>query len=631
MKYVLALLLVGLPTAAVAQTEPVPDDRNVELQLFEPAVGTHAYLTVSGAEVMSKGQFQLGLGVNYMTHPLSVYTVDAMDGLESRSQVVDSIFSGNLIFAYGLANNLQAGINLPVILSMTGDGLDSSTGMPEAGGLSVNGLGDARIELAWRAYDNESLVVAVIPAMTVPTSLNLGGDTDAFLGDDLPTFRPRGAVELTGDRFSAAANLGVILRKTRYLYSSEIGQQITYGVAAALHVTRRFDILAEVFGRKGFANDLDESPLEGDLAVKIGATPALSILLGGGTGIIQGFGAPEARVFASVSWAPDFRDNDGDGLSNMADRCPNQAEDKDKYKDDDGCPEVDNDDDGVADAQDRCPLEREDLDGFADEDGCPDGDNDADGIADEKDGCPEEAEDKLPPRADDGCPQSRGDSDGDNVSDDKDKCPTDFEDLDGFQDDDGCPDPDNDGDAALDRDDKCPEAAEDKDGFQDDDGCPDRDDDGDGVADAADRCPKERETINGVKDDDGCPDRGGKVLASLQGNRVVLAAAVAFDGTRVRSKSQDALDQAASHMKTRADVGKWKVAVVAPKADEAQGRAEAVKAHLVKRGVPADAIEATGGTEGAAGVAIVATQGLDGNPIGNAPAEEPAIEIEPPQ
>jgi len=74
MKYVLALLLVGLPTAAVAQTEPVPDDRNVELQLFEPAVGTHAYLTVSGAEVMSKGQFQLGLGVNYMTHPLSVYT-----------------------------------------------------------------------------------------------------------------------------------------------------------------------------------------------------------------------------------------------------------------------------------------------------------------------------------------------------------------------------------------------------------------------------------------------------------------------------------------------------------------------------------------------------------------------------
>jgi hypothetical protein len=134
------------------------------------------------------------------------------------------------------------------------------------------------------------------------------------------------------------------------------------------------------------------------------------------------------------------------------------------------------------------------------------------------------------------------------------------------------------------------------------------------VADAADRCPKERETINGVKDDDGCPDRGGKVLASLQGNRVVLAAAVAFDGTRVRSKSQDALDQAASHMKTRADVGKWKVAVVAPKADEAQGRADSIKAYLVKRGVPADAIEATGGTEGAAGVAIVATQGLDGKP-----------------
>src|SRR6185503_12731378 len=94
-------LLLAAASVSRAQSSPPPDDRNVEIQLFEPALGTHAFLTVSGAEVMSKGQFQLGLGLNYMTHPLSVFTVDSMDNLNSRSEVVSTIVGGNLTFAYG--------------------------------------------------------------------------------------------------------------------------------------------------------------------------------------------------------------------------------------------------------------------------------------------------------------------------------------------------------------------------------------------------------------------------------------------------------------------------------------------------------------------------------------------------
>jgi OOP family OmpA-OmpF porin len=121
-----------------------------------------------------------------------------------------------------------------------------------------------------------------------------------------------------------------------------------------------------------------------------------------------------------------------------ADKCPNEAEDKDGFQDEDGCPDPDNDGDGVADAQDKCPNEAEDKDGFQDEDGCPDPDNDNDGIADAQDKCPTEAEDK-----------------------------------DGFQDEDGCPDPDNDGDGVPDAQDKCPTEPETKNGYQDEDGCPD--------------------------------------------------------------------------------------------------------------------------------------------------------------
>ena len=114
-------------------------------------------------------------------------------------------------------------------------------------------------------------------------------------------------------------------------------------------------------------------------------------------------------------------DSDKDGIDDEYDGCPDEAEDFDGFRDEDGCPEPDNDLDGVLDAVDSCPLDAEDIDGYRDEDGCPDPDNDRDGVLDADDGCPDEAED-----------------------------------IDGFQDEDGCPDPDNDGDGVLDADDKCP-------------------------------------------------------------------------------------------------------------------------------------------------------------------------------
>jgi outer membrane protein OmpA-like peptidoglycan-associated protein/outer membrane protein W len=131
-------------------------------------------------------------------------------------------------------------------------------------------------------------------------------------------------------------------------------------------------------------------------------------------------------------------DPDKDGIHGDADKCPQEAEDKDSFQDDDGCPDLDNDGDGIADAQDKCAMEPEDKDSFQDDDGCPDLDNDGDGIPDAADKCPNEAEDK-----------------------------------DSFQDDDGCPDLDNDQDGVPDAQDKCPDQPETKNGFEDENGCPD--------------------------------------------------------------------------------------------------------------------------------------------------------------
>ncbi len=116
--------------------------------------------------------------------------------------------------------------------------------------------------------------------------------------------------------------------------------------------------------------------------------------------------SPDLSMFFEVTWNGFIlkQDNDGDGIMNKDDKCPDQAEDKDGFQDDDGCPDPDNDKDGINDKEDKCPMDPEDKDGFQDADGCPDPDNDKDGIPDLKDKCPGAPETMNGFEDEDGCP-----------------------------------------------------------------------------------------------------------------------------------------------------------------------------------------------------------------------------------
>jgi len=85
-------------------------------------------------------------------------------------------------------------------------------------------------------------------------------------------------------------------------------------------------------------------------------------------------GSAPAGNHASGDYDPPplSQDSDGDGIPDHADRCPDQAEDKDGFEDGDGCPDPDNDHDRILDAADRCPNAPETYNGVEDEDGCPD-------------------------------------------------------------------------------------------------------------------------------------------------------------------------------------------------------------------------------------------------------------------
>jgi outer membrane protein OmpA-like peptidoglycan-associated protein len=343
-------------------------------------------------------------------------------------------------------------------------------------------------------------------------------------------------------------------------------------------------------------------------------------------------------------------DADADGVADVADRCPFEAETRNGLRDDDGCPEVelvpqalvatattqaapaalpaasatvDTDADGLTDDADRCPLDAEDRDGFEDEDGCPEPDDDGDGVVDAKDRCASAAETFNGFEDADGCPDVAPDADADGFSFADDRCP-----LEPGAAPDGCPrtvapplavaalteapatptptpgpaaPTDLDADGLVDGEDACPRSAEDRDGFEDDDGCPETDNDSDGVPDATDRCPFVAETINGVKDDDGCPDVGVSVV-SIVGDHVVLAGVVRFrsGSATLEPSALPLLKQVASTLKAARSLSVEiqghtdDVGSALKNVKLSQKRAEAIRAVLVKAGVAATRLVAKG-------------------------------------
>jgi OmpA-OmpF porin, OOP family len=436
-----------------------------------------------------------------------------------------------------------------------------------------------------------------------------------------------------------AANLGGIFRIEPQKFfgdTFELGQQFFYGVGFSIRPVPRLGlrIMAELYGRTDFTTHIDRNPLEGGLGIGYRLPRGVHLYAGATAGIVAGIGTPDVRAYLGLRWSPSFKDSDGDGVPDDRDQCPDQKEDRDGYKDNDGCPDPDNDGDGIPDEKDKCPNQAEDFDGFEDEDGCPDLDNDGDGIPDKQDNCPN----NKGPKETKGCPADMLDDDGDGIPNAKDKCPNEPEDKDGFQDEDGCPDPDNDGDGIPDVHDKCPNDAEDKDGFEDADGCPDPDNDEDGVCDdnptiqgslekyksrciGADKCPKQPETINGYKDEDGCPDSGASnITLSSQGGQgylgrfLVTGVKTWFDAKaeNLTPAATKALNQLAMFLRLKQYQPLRKIVVMgftepSLSADQAkalgQRFADAVRGYLVLQGLRTDRI----GAVGAGGVNPVCT------------------------
>jgi large repetitive protein len=403
-----------------ASAAPPPMDG----QHFQPHADRTGWFVTQSAKSLGLWQPAFGLWMNYAHDPIVFYSGD-----EER-RILGDLMTMDLQAALGFGV-ADIAIDMPLHLYMAGDGMDGWTDS-----YSGTAAGDLRVIPKVTFLDPEKRGFGL--GLVLPVSFPSGNE-EMFAGRSTVTFTP--TLALTGHIgiVRVGGNLGYRITKAEEFADLTAGNAFTFRGAVGVAPHPVIDIGAEVYGEA--RGDVRNNPVEWLAGVTVRPAEGLGISIAGGTGIGNGFTAPDGRVVFGIGYAPPLsKDTDKDGIKDKNDACPEQPEDKDGFEDKDGCPDIDNDQDGILDEHDQCPDEPETKNGFEDKDGCPE---------------------DIP------------DTDGDGLTDDVDQCPKQPEDVDQFEDADGCPDPDNDGDKILDVNDACPNEPEVLNGVDDEDGCPD--------------------------------------------------------------------------------------------------------------------------------------------------------------
>ncbi len=525
---------------------------------FEPLPGATKELgSVATSETLSHLTPSVSLTVHFADDVLQI-----VEGDNVTARLIDERLVLEPAVAIGLFDFFQLGVTIPAIVYQTGDAFDgvaSST-------LKSAALGDLRIvpkAQILRPDVAAGFGIGLLVPIGVPT-----GDQDSFASDGGVRAEPRLVFDYRHDSgFLVAVNVGFLVRPERSAGTFVSGNAVKWGAGLTVPLADPVALFGTVFGSASVAQGIDAEtlaqtasnatahPAEWNAGFRFFMPAGVMAQVAAGTGLTNGVGAPDFRVFGTLAWSPSDDDRDGDGIRDSKDECP--------------------DDPG--------PVENN---------GCPYKDTDGDGLLDPDDACPE-----IPgPIENKGCPYA--DTDGDGVVDAQDKCPE----VPGPVENDGCPYEDTDGDGILDNVDKCPTDPEDKDGFQDEDGCPDVDNDKDGILDNVDKCPNDPETINGVDDDDGCPDEGQSKVR-LTDKKIEILDKVYFDTNKatIRPESFNLLQQVGATLRANRQLIQIQIEGHTDNVGSdtynqtlSQERAASVRQFLIDYGIEANRLRAIG-------------------------------------
>lgn len=184
--------------------------------------------------------------------------------------------------------------------------------------------------------------LSILGALGLPT-----GNHDAWISEEKPSFRAAFALGW-GERIGADLNLGFATASGSEFGSIRWGERVTWGLGTRLELPNRWKLTGEAIGAILLDEPFsayDPAELQLSLGRPVGSFAAL---LGAGMGLSSGPGIPEYRLIAGLQWShgrpararsSQALDNDFDGILDIDDPCPDQAEDPGGLME--GCPDID--------------------------------------------------------------------------------------------------------------------------------------------------------------------------------------------------------------------------------------------------------------------------------------------------
>jgi hypothetical protein len=277
----LALLLVA--SMARAQTA----NTGVAVERLVPAVGPTALVGVEGVAVTPAGAVSWVAMVDFLHDPITLRGATSGDLISRpvRDQLV-----GDVALEFGLWKRLAVAVGVPVVLYQDGDRLQG-TGVDERP-LAATAAGDVRVRLKASLVEG-TLGAAILVQVTAPA----GGQAE-FAATDEATVEPRLMLDAHVGRLTLAAQVGVRFETDRALFSTSLGDELTWGGAAALSIVERAHVglgaIVEGAGAVGAATGTRPAELRGALRLRVGP---VALDAGAGGGLDEDIGAPAWRVF----------------------------------------------------------------------------------------------------------------------------------------------------------------------------------------------------------------------------------------------------------------------------------------------------------------------------------------------
>lgn len=297
MKRVLVALLLVL---AAGDASALPSG---SAQNFQPPAASTPYFAVSGSSPLDRRSYHLGLTINYARNLLFRGTVP----------LVRSLVMMDASAAYGIFDWFSAGVGVPVALLNDSVDLDALRATGDTTRGIHLGLGDVRLEAKFRLLDvdDHPVGIALIPMLSFPT-----GDDRHLVGNN--GFAGGGQVVLDtrfSERLQMALNAGYLARQdfefpgtaTATVRGTERDNLILVGLGLGFQANDWLEVIAEAqmqaLAKAPFDREA-ETPVEvgGGVRFDIPSVKGLKTVVGGTLGLTMGYGSPDFRMLAGVSY-----------------------------------------------------------------------------------------------------------------------------------------------------------------------------------------------------------------------------------------------------------------------------------------------------------------------------------------